>query len=146
MIYRLRNLRINDDNPNGKEDILTALSELKTIIENNHKKFEDREIILEFNLGSRIGRQHQYLVIYSSPAYRNNPYIFILNPTECDAELHQVTNLSIFADLQNKFMQQTLRKAIFKRYQHLPKHRFLSEEQIFSAREFASNDDEFGLP
>ncbi len=139
----LRNLMIRDDiDLPSKEEIIDGINELALIIDDNYDETLKKEIALEFNIGSRLGIQKDYLVVYANPAYANNPYVFILSPDKDGTRrLHKETDLGVFKELSDLFARQDINKAISTGFARLPQYAFLSQQQICDARQLAMDYD-----
>ncbi len=136
---KLKNLVIYDADIDEKDKILWAVSELNDVITDNYQMVMDKEIAIEFNIGSRLGEPREYLVVYSNPDYKHNPYVFIFKKDE--QELCKETTLTSFADLADDDIRKEVHKVLYTGFKMLPKHAFLSINQIEKARELALEVD-----
>lgn len=142
---KLKNLEIKDSNINNKKEVIDAIHELDNVISDNYLDSLDREIGIEFNIGSRLGEPKEYLVIYANPKYKNNPYIFVLKQIDSERELVNNTTLESFRDLEDIYIRQEVNKTIAVGFKNLPKHAFLSLAQIQTARDLAEEYDDITL-
>lgn len=138
----LRNLKINDVLVNNKSLVIDGINELDIIIMDNYHDTIEREIGIEFNIGSRLGEPKEYLIVYVNPDYKNNPYIFILKNTENGKVLVKETTLESFQYLADLDMRKEINKALAVGFKNLPKFAFLSMNQINEARNFAEEYDD----
>ena len=74
----LRNFIIEDCEVDNKNLVIDGIKELELVINDNYDLIKKREIAIEFNIGSRLGEQNEYIIVYSNPEYKNNPYVFVL--------------------------------------------------------------------
>lgn len=141
---KLRNLQIQDDMLQGeeKEKIINSINRLDVIIENNYANL-NTERAIEFNIGGRIGRTQNFIIIYNNPGKDNNPYVFLRDCQE--NKLHIQTQLSTFEHLKEYEHIQMLAKSIAKDFERLPKFLFLGEKDIERARELANIIDNYCL-
>ena len=89
---RLRNLSITDAEVENRELVIDGVQEVERVIEDNYEETLNREIGIEFNIGSRLGFSKEYLVVYCNPDYKNNPYFRV-----ADAEEEKMMNLCMKA-------------------------------------------------
>ncbi len=141
---KLRNLIIDNiiDIPN-KDDIIDAIHELDIIINDNYNGLATEERAIEFNIGSRLGEVKEWLVIYSNPEYKNNPYVFILAQINGQRVLLDQTDLYSFAELRDPWTRKDVNKTIAIGFNNLPNHAFLGQSQIEDARNLANQYDGF---
>lgn len=140
---KLRNLKIDDCDIENKELVEDSVRELDIIISDNYKLLGKKEVAIEFNIGSRLGEQTEHLVVYSNPDYVNNPYIFILKTDINTKErfLTDRTSLVSFQDLSDLYTRQNVHHTLVVGFKNLPKHAFLSQNQICEARKLALSHD-----
>ena len=145
-ISSLRNLQIlksiEDFSESERLSIIDGINELRIIIEDNYKEILNKEIAIEFNIGSRLGEPREYLVVYANPEYKNNPYVFILKQKENQRELVSCTTLDSFKALADLDERKSINNVLTVGFENLPKHAFLSINQIEIARNFAEKYDE----
>lgn len=139
---KLRNLIINDFPVNNKSLVIDGIKELDLIIMDNYNDTIEREIGIEFNIGSRLGEPREFLIVYANPNYKNNPYVFILKNTENGKVLVKETTLESFQSLADLDMRKEINKVLAVGFKNLPKYAFLSISQIDEARNFAEEYDD----
>lgn len=137
----LRNLKIFENNIQNKNDIIDGIIELDNVIMDNYQIIKEKEIGIEFNIGSRLGEPREYLVVYSNPDYKNNPYVFILKQTEEGRKLVKETDLFTFVDLADLDIRREINKTLVIGFNNLPKYAFLGKQQIEDARNLANDYD-----
>ena len=138
---RLRNLKIQDLDIPNRIQIIDEIQELEQIIKDNYLNSCEREIAIEYNIGSRLGEPKEYLVVYVNPEYKNNPYVFILKQENNERFLVKETSLKTFEDVADPYVRQEVNKTIAIGFKRLPEHAFLSENQIQTARSYAYSFD-----
>ena len=139
---KLRNLKIIDAPVNNKNLVIDGINELNLIIMDNYNDTIEREIGIEFNIGSRLGEPREFLIVYANPNYKNNPYVFILKNTENGKVLVKETTLESFQSLADLDMRKEINKVLAVGFKNLPKYAFLSINQINEARNFAEEYDD----
>ena len=122
--------------------VMDGIRELDIIIHDNYANWCEKEIAIEFNIGSRLGEPKEYLIIYVNPEYKNNPYIFILKQTDYGKRLVKETTLESFQCLADLDTRREVNKTLAIAFKNLPKYAFLGINQVNSAREFAEEFDE----
>lgn len=138
----LRNLEIvNTVNPLQKEAIEQCVNELESFITNNYNEL-NKEVAIEFNIGSKIQPYSMHLVIYNNPERKNNPYVFILAQLEEKRVLVNKAELAFFAGLTDYDNFRDLNITLRSGFKNLPKFAFLSEQEIKKARKLSKEYDE----
>lgn len=140
---RLRNLKISNIDIPNKDMVIDSIKELELLINDNYHQILDKEIGIEFNIGSKLGEPREYLVVYVNPNYVNNPYVFILRQTKEGKKLTNNTSLESFKHLADNLIRQEVNKSIAIGFRNLPHFAFLGIGQIQKAREFAEEYDMF---
>lgn len=139
---KLRNLIINDANVQNKDMVVDGIHELELIILNNYDLIKKREVAIEFNVGAKLGRQSEHIVVYSNPAYKNNPYVFILKKdANNNMDIYNKTDLTTFQSLSDLYVRKDVFHVLVKNLERVPAHLFLSQEQIKNARQKAKEYD-----
>jgi hypothetical protein len=142
---RLRNLSITDAEVENRELVIDGVQEVERVIEDNYEETLNREIGIEFNIGSRLGFSKEYLVVYCNPDYKNNPYVFMLRRTEEGKELSKKASLDDFEVLGDLETRQDVLKSIAVGFKNLPKYAFLGLPDMVKARGMASDYDDLSL-
>lgn len=144
--FRLRNLKIYNAEVDNKDLIIDGINELDIIINDNYNDFLQKEICMEFNIGSMLEKSKEYLVVYANPNLKNNPYVFILKNTENGRIILKETTLNSFQSLSNLDKRKEINRKLHIGFENLPKHAFFSIEQIKDARNLAKEYDNTFLP
>ena len=139
---RLRNLRIAESDVENRNMVIDGIEEVERVIEDNYEDSLDREIGIEFNIGSRLGFAKEYLVVYCNPDYKNNPYVFLLRRSDEGRELSKDANLKDFEVLGDLETRQDVMKTIAIGFRNLPKFAFLGLPDMITARGMASDYDD----
>ncbi len=142
---RLRNLFIQEEGVDEEnvDAVRDGINELDVIISDNFADAMDREIGIEFNIGSRLGAPREYLIVYYNPDknYKNNPYVFVLQ-NQLNRALVDTTTFASFADLAELEIRRDVNHTLAMGFKRLPKvASILSAGEINQARILAAEYD-----
>lgn len=140
---KIRNLEIIDSlGLEQKSPIENCLSELDGFIRNNYINVLEREIAIEFNLGSKIAPYDMHLVVYNNPERANNPYLFVLAKLEDKRILVNRAELAFFSGLLDYQTFKDFKISLRTGFENLPKFALLGEKELNVARRLSREYDE----
>lgn len=135
---KLKNLVINGGKVENLNLIIDGINELAIVIDDNYDEIKEKEIGIEFNIGSRLGETKEYLVIYSNPTLKDKLYVFILKKNQQGSqELVSETTFESFQCLADLEDRRSVNKTIATGFKRLPQFAFLSIDQMKEAKRMA---------